>query len=102
MVAENEDVARQRIVAQAVTHQTRHASGGLGEFEVEQLLRAGAPIDAFGLGTKVGLSGDAPWTDCAYKLVEYAGLGAQAQDEEKNSAGAQASLPLPWYERENS
>jgi nicotinate phosphoribosyltransferase len=49
------------------------ASGGLDEFEVDQLVRAGAPIDAFGVGTKVGVSADAPWTDCAYKLVEYAG-----------------------------
>jgi nicotinate phosphoribosyltransferase len=49
------------------------ASGGLDEFEVDELLRPGAPIDAFGVGTKVGVSADAPWTDCAYKLVEYAG-----------------------------
>jgi nicotinate phosphoribosyltransferase len=49
------------------------ASGGLDEFEVDELLRADAPIDAFGVGTKVGVSADAPWTDCAYKLVEYAG-----------------------------
>jgi nicotinate phosphoribosyltransferase len=48
------------------------ASGGLDEFELDELLRAGAPIDAFGVGTKVGVSADAPWTDCAYKLVEYA------------------------------
>jgi len=49
------------------------ASGGLDEFEVDDLLRAGAPIDAFGVGTKVGVAADPPWTDCAYKLVEYAG-----------------------------
>jgi nicotinate phosphoribosyltransferase len=49
------------------------ASGGLDEFEVDDLVHAGAPIDAFGVGTKVGVSADAPWTDCAYKLVEYAG-----------------------------
>ncbi len=49
------------------------ASGGLDEFAVDDLLRAGAPIDAFGIGTKVGVSADAPWTDCVYKLVEYAG-----------------------------
>jgi nicotinate phosphoribosyltransferase len=49
------------------------ASGGLDEFEVDELLRAGAPIDAFGVGTKVGVSADAPWTDCAYKLVQYGG-----------------------------
>jgi nicotinate phosphoribosyltransferase len=49
------------------------ASGGLDEFEIEALLSAGALIDGFGVGTKVGVSADAPWTDCAYKLVEYNG-----------------------------
>ena len=49
------------------------ASGGLDEFEIDALLSAGAPIDGFGVGTKVGVSADAPWTDCAYKLVEYGG-----------------------------
>ena len=32
------------------------ASGGLDEFEVDRLLREGAPIDGFGVGTKVGVS----------------------------------------------
>ena len=36
------------------------ASGGLDEFEVEGLLEAGAPIDGFGVGTRVGVSADAP------------------------------------------
>ena len=49
------------------------ASGGLDEFEVEGLIDAGAEIDGFGVGTRVGVSADAPWTDCAYKLVEYDG-----------------------------
>ena len=49
------------------------ASGGLDELQIDELLRAGAPIDGFGVGTKLGVSGDAPWTDCAYKLVEYDG-----------------------------
>jgi nicotinate phosphoribosyltransferase len=47
------------------------ASGGLDEYEVEELLAAGAPIDSFGIGTKMGVSGDAPWLDMAYKLVRY-------------------------------
>ncbi|MEE9285612.1 MAG: nicotinate phosphoribosyltransferase [Dehalococcoidia bacterium] len=47
------------------------ASGGLDEFDIDALLRSGAPIDGFGVGTKLGVSADAPWTDCAYKLVEY-------------------------------
>lgn len=50
-----------------------YASGGLNEYQVEQLTAAGAPIDVFGVGTEMGTSGDAPWLDMAYKLVEYAG-----------------------------
>ena len=49
------------------------ASGGLDEFEVERLVQAGAPINGFGVGTRMGVSGDAPWLDMAYKLVRYAG-----------------------------
>ena len=49
------------------------ASGGLDEFEVEDLMGQGCPIDAFGVGTKMGVSADAPWTDMAYKLVAYDG-----------------------------
>ena len=49
------------------------ASGGLDELELEALLAAGAPIDGFGVGTKAGVSADAPWVDSVYKLVEYDG-----------------------------
>jgi nicotinate phosphoribosyltransferase len=51
------------------------ASGSLDEHEVAGLLRAGAPIDGFGVGTRMGVSSDAPSLDMAYKLVEYAGRG---------------------------
>jgi nicotinate phosphoribosyltransferase len=51
------------------------ASGGLDEYEIDRLVRAGAPIDAFGIGTEMSVSGDAPALDIAYKLTEYAGLG---------------------------
>jgi nicotinate phosphoribosyltransferase len=49
------------------------ASGGLDEFELSALTRAGAPIDAYGVGTRLGTSADAPVLDMAYKLVEYDG-----------------------------
>jgi nicotinate phosphoribosyltransferase len=49
------------------------ASGGLDEVSVHRLLAGGAPIDAFGVGTLVGVSADAPYVDSVYKLVEYAG-----------------------------
>jgi len=47
------------------------ASGGLDEFSVDDLVRSGAPIDAFGVGTRVGVSADHPYVDTAYKLVAF-------------------------------
>ncbi|HIM63826.1 MAG: nicotinate phosphoribosyltransferase [Chloroflexi bacterium] len=49
------------------------ASGGLDEYELETLVNNGAPIDLFGVGTKAGVSADAPWSDMAYKLVCFDG-----------------------------
>jgi nicotinate phosphoribosyltransferase len=49
------------------------ASGGLDEDELDRLLEAGAPIDAFGVGTKMNVSADTPYLDMAYKLVRYDG-----------------------------
>lgn len=45
------------------------ASGGLDEHDVAALLAAGAPIDAFGIGTRLDVSADAPSLDMVYKLV---------------------------------
>ena len=49
------------------------ASGGLDEYAIAGLAAAGAPIDAYGVGTKMGVSADAPYLDSAYKLAAYAG-----------------------------
>ncbi|APE19609.1 MULTISPECIES: nicotinate phosphoribosyltransferase [Streptomyces] len=49
------------------------ASGGLDEYAVAALVREGAPIDAYAVGTKVGTAADAPYLDAVYKLVEYDG-----------------------------
>jgi nicotinate phosphoribosyltransferase len=49
------------------------ASGGLDEFDLAALLAQGAPIDAFGVGTRMGVSADAPYLDMVYKLVRYDG-----------------------------
>ncbi len=45
-------------------------SGDLDEFHIRRLLDAGVPADAFGIGTQLGTSGDAPSLGGAYKLVE--------------------------------
>ena len=50
-----------------------HVSGGLDEVQITEMLRAGAPIDGFGIGTALVTSSDAAALDCAYKLQEYAG-----------------------------
>ncbi len=46
-------------------------SGGLDEHDVERLLAMDAPIDAFGVGTRLNVSADAPSLDLVYKLVRY-------------------------------
>jgi len=48
-------------------------SGGFDEYKIAKVLEEGAKIDAFGVGTKMGVSADAPYTDIAYKLVQYDG-----------------------------
>ncbi|MCO1598040.1 nicotinate phosphoribosyltransferase [Micromonospora sp. RHAY321] len=45
------------------------ASGSLDEDVIAALVAAGAPIDAYGVGTRMGVSFDAPSLDSAYKLV---------------------------------
>ncbi|MDE2263410.1 MAG: nicotinate phosphoribosyltransferase [Gammaproteobacteria bacterium] len=48
-------------------------SGGLDEHAIEELLAAGAPVDAFGVGTSLDVSADAPALDMVYKLQAYSG-----------------------------
>ncbi len=45
-------------------------SGELDEYKIERLLAQGAAADAFGVGTELGTSGDAPSIGGVYKLVE--------------------------------
>lgn len=46
-------------------------SGGLDEYDLDQLTRSTNFIDAFGVGTKFVTSSDQAFLDCAYKLVEH-------------------------------
>ncbi len=59
------------------------ASGGLDEYSIGELVLADAPIDGFGVGTRVGASADAPYTDFVYKLVEYDGKPIMKFSEDK-------------------
>jgi nicotinate phosphoribosyltransferase len=62
---------------------TIFASGGLDEDALADMLRSGAPIDGFGLGTSLTTSSDVAALDCAYKLQEYAGLPRRKRSEGK-------------------
>jgi nicotinate phosphoribosyltransferase len=62
---------------------TIFASGGLDENEIQALVAAKAPIDGFGVGTRLDTSADAPYLDCAYKLEEYAGRPRRKRSEGK-------------------
>jgi nicotinate phosphoribosyltransferase len=63
------------------------ASGNLDEYGIARIMAAGAPVDAFGVGTRLGVSQDAPHLDSAYKLVEYRGEGRLQR------GGREATLP---------
>ncbi|MFF7340897.1 nicotinate phosphoribosyltransferase [Streptomyces sp. NPDC008163] len=64
------------------------ASGGLDEYAIDALVRSGAPIDVYAVGTKVGVAADAPYLDAAYKLVAYDGLPVMKLSSRKVTAPA--------------
>ncbi len=72
-LAEDARAAR-AILDQHLCHDVRIVlSGGLDEHSVAELVRGNAPVDAFGIGTSLDVSADAPTLDMVYKLQEYAG-----------------------------
>jgi nicotinate phosphoribosyltransferase len=69
--------------AAGLTTVTIFASGNLDEHRVQELVRSRAPIDGFGIGTRMNTSADAPFLDCAYKLEEYEGRPRRKRSEGK-------------------
>ena len=59
------------------------ASSNLDEYAVHELIAGGAPIDGFGVGTRMNTSADHPYLDCAYKLQEYEGAARRKRSEGK-------------------
>jgi nicotinate phosphoribosyltransferase len=68
--------ARRRLDAAGMRETQILASGDLDEYRIAELIAAGAPVDAFGVGTMLGTSADAPALGGVYKLV------AQEEDGE--------------------
>jgi nicotinate phosphoribosyltransferase len=60
-------------------------SGSLDEHEIQELLASGTPVDAFGVGTRLAVSQDAPSLDLVYKLQEYAGRARLKRSLEKQT-----------------
>ncbi|MFZ5539513.1 MAG: nicotinate phosphoribosyltransferase [Pseudomonadota bacterium] len=59
------------------------ASGGLDEGSIDALVRGGAPLDAFGVGSALACASDHPVLDCAYKLQSYAGAARRKRSTGK-------------------
>jgi len=58
-------------------------SGNLDEYRLRDLVQDGAPINGFGVGTRLDTSEDAPSLECVYKLVEYNGEPRRKRSEGK-------------------
>jgi nicotinate phosphoribosyltransferase len=77
---------------------TIFASGNLDEHEIARLLAGGAPIDGFGVGSRLAVSDGAPSIDLVYKLVDFDGRPVLKLSADK------ATLPGPkqvWRRTEN-
>ena len=68
-------------------------SGGLDEHDVAALLAAGAPIDGFGIGTKLDVSADAPSLEMVYKLVRFGGRDMLKVSPGKGPGWGEAGRP---------
>jgi nicotinate phosphoribosyltransferase len=76
-----------RVLDQAgLKHVRIFASGSLNELAIDDLVRGGAPIDAFGVGTQMGVSADYPYLDTAYKMVLYEDRPVMKLSRDKVSA----------------
>ncbi len=62
---------------------TIFASGNLDEHSIGALVAAGAPIDGFGVGSRLSTSAGAPYLDFVYKLVEFDGRGVMKLSADK-------------------
>ncbi|QQS54730.1 MAG: nicotinate phosphoribosyltransferase [Candidatus Competibacteraceae bacterium] len=82
-LAEHARRVRSILDAGGLAQVTILASGDLDEYRLRELLAAGAPIDGFGIGTRLDASVDAPTLDLVYKLQEYAGRPRRKHSEGK-------------------
>jgi nicotinate phosphoribosyltransferase len=75
-------------------------SGDLDEYKIRDIVSAGGPVDAFGVGTELATSGDAPSMGTVYKLVEVEICGikrftAKFSESKESLPGAKQLFRLP-------
>lgn len=79
------------------------ASGDLDEFKIHDLLRAGAQIDGFGIGTRFAVSRFAPAIEIVYKVVQYGDRGVFKSSPDKQIRPGRktvARLKNKFYEKD--
>lgn len=69
------------------------ASGDLDEYAIERLVSAGAPIDAWGVGTRLATAFDQPALDGVYKLTAIEVEGRFEPRLKLSDSGEKGSLP---------
>jgi len=79
------------------------ATNDLNEYRLAELVEAGAPFDAFGVGTQLATSSDAPTVSAVYKLVELkrganTHYAAKFSDEKSTVPGAKQIYRYPDYD----
>jgi len=75
-----------RILDDAGLHSAKiMATSDLNEYKILEFAAAGAPIDAFGVGTDLATSADSPTLGVVYKLVELNGRFTAKFSEDKHT-----------------
>jgi nicotinate phosphoribosyltransferase len=79
------------------------ASGDLDESKIAALMSAGAAIDAFGVGTELTTSADAPSIGAVYKMVAIGNTGnvrypVKSSPQKHTIPGAKQLFRLPGYD----
>ncbi len=93
-----------RILNEAGLHDARiMVSGDMNEYKILELVREEAPIDAFGVGTELATSADAPNLAVIYKLVELESDGrkrytAKFSTEKETWPGAKQVFRYTGYD----
>ncbi|MDX1546355.1 MAG: nicotinate phosphoribosyltransferase [Rhodothermales bacterium] len=84
--------ARRILDAGGLGHVKLFASNSLDEHAIADLLAQDAPLDGFGVGTRLGTIADRPYLDTVYKLAEYAGTSRMKLSSAKSNLPGRKQL----------